>query len=318
MNANEREKSQKSEKIYTKEDFFNMLVQIYLGQMKRPSFYKDNNHYKIYELAVKTIRARIEKDPERESYYWGMFDIANRFYEFVSNPKMRDEIIKNDVKMSDFTRLYREEILGDNKRQYDMSKMFKEDYIAKAQDKKTGELRRKVLYMAKTCTPHKYADKRGNEITIEEIGKLYMEEWNGIKSDITRYRIQKLISENQYMIYEVFSNIRICDMENPEYREAVLQELLSDNNMTLANAGGYIGEIVKTPKELEGVKIGEETTTKVNSYYYKIGNEYSLEYNPTDLSAVMLHDREQKRKEKEEQKKAIDLLPGVSYPDKER
>ena len=56
---------------------------------------------------------------------------------------------------------------------------------------------------------------------------------------ITKYRITKDDKE-----YEVYSTILAEDMKiNEQYRKAVLEVLLGDNNVELSNCFGYVGTI---------------------------------------------------------------------------
>ena len=39
--------------------------------------------------------------------------------------------------------------------------------------------------------------------------------------------------------------IIIANMEDPKYRNAVIEELFSDNNLMLSKCNGYIGDIIR-------------------------------------------------------------------------
>ena len=82
-------------------------------------------------------------------------------------------------------------------------------------------------------------------------------------------------------------------MENLEYREAVLGELLSKNNIELSNTGGYIGEIVGVSKSTNEFKVGSEKTI-ASDYFYRVNSQYALTYRSEEIAAIMLQNISQK------------------------
>lgn len=286
-NNNQVEKKQQ----YTMNEFFKFLTQLYLGQMKRESFYEDNSHVHIYNEVIKFIKNKIETNSDRIEEYNKMLEVADRFYELVTNKEIREEIIKKDIRTTEFMRLYRERILGDYKRKYDMSDMINEDCIATRLDGVTAKKKKLVEFVEGNFSEHAYLNPKGHTIIIKELGKLYIEEWNGVISDISKYRIETQIGEDEYLVDEVYSNIRIIDMDNLEYRETVFNELLGDNNIMLSNTGGYIGEIINLPIELKNERVGTEKTVGGDTYFYKINENYALKYDGKDISAVMIFEQ---------------------------
>lgn len=279
-----------SKKIYTVEEFYDLLVRTFLRQARTKAYASGDMDRKLYMWAVKSIQEKIKKDPDNKEYYYKMFDIADKFYEFISLPEVRNAIISGKLDASEFDSMYKEQILGDEKRTYDMSSMFREDYLMKSDNSQTGELGRKLLFMPQKGTSHIYKDAKGNEIIIEEIGVLHMQQWNGVRSHVNKYRVQKQADNGSVDIKEVYSCISIFDMEDPKYQRAVLEELLSQNNIMLSNASGYIGEISDTPESMKG-KEGKHEKMIDGMYYYKVNDEYSLRYDGADLSAVVLHEK---------------------------
>ena len=79
-------------------------------------------------------------------------------------------------------------------------------------------------------------------------------------------------------------------MDDVQYRDAVLEELLSDDNILLSNCNGYIGEIELDPKEKEPEEQQLETSTR---FKYRIDNKYIISYNSTPLTAVIEYGIEQ-------------------------
>lgn len=307
INNSSKEKND-SKKEFTIETLFNAMVETYMGQVKRENFCNGNTSLQIYRLVISTIEKKIKEEPEKADYYNKMYEVAQKFFDLMNDPRVRDDIIKSNMKTPEFIKLYKEEILGKYKRQYDMSGLFRETYIKKADNTSQREMGKKLEYVPNSYKRCCYKDKKGNKVTIEPIGKLYIKYWNGLETHVFKYRIQKQLQGNKYLIDEVYSNISIFDMDDPEYREAVLQELLSDNNISLSNSGGYIGEISETPEQLKGNNAnGEDEKMVVGSYFYKINDRYSLKYDPEDLSSVMIYEKErakemQERKNREQQK----------------
>lgn len=84
-------------------------------------------------------------------------------------------------------------------------------------------------------------------------------------------------------------------MDNPEYRDAVLSELLGENNISLSNAGGYIGMISRQNNKLAR----REQETVAGVYTFRINDKYCIEYDSEDLSAVMLYQSELQKQNKE-------------------
>ena len=224
-----------------------------------------------------------------------MYEIADAFNKLATDPSVKDEMLRKRMQLPSFVSKYKETILGDKKRKYDMSDMFNCDFIMKVDKKNTGESGRKLVYIEKVRTPHTYTNKHGQKIVIQEMGKLCMQEWNGVKGDISKYKIRKQIANDEYEDTEVYSNISIFDMQNEKYKDAVLNELLGNRNIMLSNANGYIGEITETPNNMRKCCLHESNIG--GRYFYNMG-EFSLMYNPTDLSAVMLHEQHIKENQK--------------------
>ena len=93
-------------------------------------------------------------------------------------------------------------------------------------------------------------------------------------------------------------------MDNPEYKYAVLSELLSYNNIELSNSEGYIGEIRNVPNDSEKFEVESERENSRN-YEYRVNDKYMLVYDSTDLDAVMRYrsrEMQQGRNSKDEQR----------------
>lgn len=133
----------------------------------------------------------------------------------------------------------------------------------------------------KSVTPK---SEKGNQpypfgdTTITKMGTLTYTTFMDVKNlvGVQYYKIEKQDSKGKTFTYKVFSHINMEQMkEDDDYREAVLETLLDENNMTKTNCGGYIGtiETVERAKELED-------SVKANS-------KYALIFNSTEATAVV-------------------------------
>lgn len=116
------------------------------------------------------------------------------------------------------------------------------------------------------------------DTTITKIGSLRYTDWMGMEdlAGLPYYKIERQSKRGEISTYKVFSHINIGQMEiDSDYRSAVLDTLLDENNMTKTNCGGYIGSI-ETVEEGSGL----QDTVKANS-------RYSLVFDSTDATAVV-------------------------------
>ena len=113
---------------------------------------------------------------------------------------------------------------------------------------------------------------------IKQIGTLKFTDWMGMEdlSGLPYYKIEKKNQSGEVYTYKIFSHINIGKMQTDiDYRAAVIDTLLDENNMTKTNCGGYIGSI-ETVEEGSGL----QDTVKANS-------RYSLVFDSTDATAVV-------------------------------
>ena len=147
----------------------------------------------------------------------------------------------------------------------------------------------------------------GERIVIHYKGKLSYYDPFGVREYISCYEIIKE-KMGQSTVTEVFSNIRTAELNNPEYARAVAEFLLSDENLSLHNYGGYIGEIEKAsivqknatpipPEPIPGWNVPRQP-------------KYCIYYDPMALTAAKLLE---KQKEKDEKRPADGL--GEFEPD---
>lgn len=265
--------------------FFDTLIQGSIKALKKGQVALD----RLYSGYQTLVENQIKSTPEREQECNELLQILERSYRMFSNPEVENIILKNNVSAKQFISKYGEKLLGNNKRKYDMSDRFNPDLIA-YQDK--GKQIKGIQYVPKEGREYIYLDSEGKEISIQEIGRLHFKEWNGIGNGVSKYRVMRRFGQDVYQENEIFSNIRIVMMEDPEYREAVLEELLSRNNIQLSKTGGYVGEITELPTS-EGMKTGSEKVV-AGDYFYKVSPRYALTYHSEDIAAAMIFDAAQK------------------------
>ena len=127
---------------------------------------------------------------------------------------------------------------------------------------------------------------------ITQIGTLQYTDWKGMEdlAGLPYYKIEKQNDKGEFSTYKVFSHINLGKLDSDvDYRAAVLETLLDENNITETNCGGYIGSI-QTVTEGKGL----QDTVKANS-------KYSLVFDGTDATAVVkLRNIVKEMKEKEE------------------
>lgn len=315
---------------FNKEDFLKRLIEGCIRTTKKsPEDFK-----KLYDGYKLLIENQIKKKPDTYQTMEQLQKMLEKAYIMFSNPEFVEIIKENNVTYRQFILQYGEMFLEDDKmkdnigdktnfslntyqegeeqsahkkteklplknhvRKYNMSDRFDASMIA-SQDRDCK--RKKVKYVAKKGEEYVYTDLEGGKVSIQEIGRLYYEAWNGLKSAISKYRVIKQVSEGALQTDEIFSNIRIFEMQNPEYREAVLQELLSENNIKLSKTGGYVGEIVDTPTNDPSFKIGCEKTISTD-YFYRVNQNYTLTYQSEEIAATMLQAEIEKQQEKQKE-----------------
>lgn len=264
--------------------FLNNSIKFFMIRIKKNKETLETSYKGFRKLMENQIR--LEEGKEKE--YGELLKIFDKVYELFSDEEIRGIITKNGITAEQFVSKFGERILGDNNRTYNMSELFNESLIAKRND---GTDSRNIKYMAKPGIERSFKNFEGKQVVIQEIGILYYEEWNKIRNRVSKYRVMTQISENDYRVDEIFSNINISRMEEPEYKEAVLEELLSSNNIQLSNGKGYVGEIEPVQCNVKKLEIGQEEK-ETGSYTYRINDKYSLTYNNDALTAVILNSKE--------------------------
>lgn len=192
-----------------------------------------------------------------------------------------------------------EKVVGDRKRTYNMADKFSEDRIATRTNKKSGLPEKMVNFtpLEKVITTT-LSDDSGHQFSISKSGTLFYND-GIIEESIDKYTITKKIDDNYSQNYDVFSHIDFLKLEkDPKYKQAVLNELLSINNIELSNAGGYIGEIEDTRHQPRKLEIGEQFDNPHGFYTYQISRDFALVYDYMPLTAVILYNEKNKSQSK--------------------
>lgn len=267
---------------------YNIDKEIRLYNLLLRTYSKHQMTERNYEELLQILKNQLRKDADKLQFE-RLYAILNKFYE-------KNQEAFNNGTYQKFDKLYKESILGDNKRKYDMSSLIDEDLVLSQNGKRLYRYNK----LDKYPEPMQYVDSLGRKIQIQRLGILNFVEPNGVEDYVENYNVL-IKQDGQVCSYDVFSNINIYDMStNKEYQMAVLDELLSKNNITLSNSNGYIGKIEQNNSP-DKDKAEKEKKTKYD-YTYTINDDYQLAYDATAASAVAIYARENdKRKTDEEQ-----------------
>ena len=255
----------------------------------------DNDLLKIYQqLASANIPDKNENGELDFTKYEEKKMVIDKCYEiFRFNNRLRHLIREGKVNCNDVYVMFAEYVLGDNKRMYDMSELFDRSLIKKSQ-KDSKQLLIKLMNgeNSKQGLGHTYISDDGKKISIKQVDALLYMNSNGTSKYLYKYLINKNEKTGPEEVYTIIDVLRM-DTDD-EYKRAVLSELLSDRNIQLANAAGYIG-IIKPEKGDKGAETHVNTLSGLQAYNYQVSDNYMLEFNAEDLSAVVLYENELKK-----------------------
>ena len=296
------------------ENLLDTIVQICFGTIKTLP------EEKIEQLND-YVNKMIEKEAEEKNNFISeknksevekMQEITNAFFEFIQRPEIIEAIRHGTLNQNDLLKLSKENIMkvseqkcdtSDlhaktiiekdeeediakiNERKYDMSDLYDGTLIEK--DENEPNLKNVSLHLIEPKKINSFEfENHGERIVISNIGQLNYQEANTAHNYLNYYRINKIMPNGEEKIRDVFTDIVIADMQEIMYRKAVLEELLKDNNIELANCGGYIGKIIprKQIAEMESENIEKQTN---QYYYYPINSEYGLLYEAKEVSAAI-------------------------------
>lgn len=264
------------------------MFTMYVGKIKSGSTTDLNDNYAWLLVTLENQEKKdkegiVDKENNNENNYNKMREIIERFHNLLTRPDIAKELKETGIRDEDFVRKYKEEIFEVPTREYDMSYLKRDSIISEYANEHKKE------YITPNAKPQEieYTDSKGKTIKIANIGELHYVEWTGIKDEMSMYRVKKEKDNGEFSEHYVYSNIIVANMDEPEYRKAVLDELLSDKNINLSNAGGYIGEISYTPhKAGETVQLYTEDK-KPDIYSYRISPQYALTYTSERVTAAI-------------------------------
>lgn len=272
------------------DNLLNMILNMYWGNInsrKAPDI--EGKYFESLKL-LNFLKARGMENQDR---YDKLTLVINNIHTLFKNPKIIEMIQSKSISKGDFFRKYQEELFGDHKRKYSMADLYNQGLIARESGNHESK---KISYKEFTSkTENEYRDSEGNIIRITPLGDLTFEEFNGVRSFVTKYRVQREFEKNYFVDDIVFSSIDINRMDDEEYRQSVLEELLSENNIKLSGCEGYIGEIIKDVKQDEDdLSFSEKRSS--DGYRYRLNNNYSLSYDAATVSAVIDYENMNKDK----------------------
>lgn len=248
------------------------------------------SHLKSTYVGMVTLIGNNENPIQREEKR----KIVEKCFELFNTPEFKKKIeeIKAEknpqfsVLTRATTKVIAETVLSDKKRLYDMSDRYSEKQITQNSTE--------FIPLVNGLKSPPMTDMFGNSVTIQKVGTLRYSTQSVENESIDKYLITKTLQDSTTQEIEIFSFIDINMLaQNSEYRDTVLYELLSKNNVELSNTNGYLGEIVSTKHSKVQLKVGEQRENAEKFYRYQASKNYALIYDPQDLSAVMYHTRQQ-------------------------
>ena len=263
------------------ESLFKFMTDIFFG---RKNNLHENTINQLYNSINEMLSKQESKDSREPEKFMKMRHVINSFFALIRNPEVLEEIKSTNITKIDFMQKYREKVLGDGKRKYGMSDLYDSGLIAKAN--KWSD-RKKIEYIPSVDqVEYEFYDSKHRKVKINIEGELNYEGWNAVQSSLTEYRVEREGENGHFKEYSILSNIIIPKMEDSQYRKAVLDELLSENNIMLANCGGYVGEIIESPMDTKEELPYMQTQDRYR-YTYRIDDKYELEYDAANVSASM-------------------------------
>lgn len=261
------------------EKLINLMTETYYGRMKNLTV---ENVEEIYSNFVNLLQRdqKIITDGMKEK----MIEVSKMYMDFIKNPEIFALLKSSSISKKELKERFIRGWLGLQERKYDMSDLYNKDLILK--NDKLPNHKHVSIRTRQSAVKHCYLDEKGRRVVISDIGRLYYTEWNGSDNYLTLYKIEKENEAGQISEHMVISNIIISKMENIDYRDAVLNELLSEDNISKSMSAGYIGEIEPVDNESVEIAIGREKQNN-QSYQYRINDKYKLHYEASAVSAAI-------------------------------
>lgn len=226
---------------------------------------------------------------EKEKKERGIIELTE-----VSENRRKENLQRISELAQELTTNLSEIIFGDLKRTYDMSKLNSNSMIQTIKNP-DGSTRKAIQYRTFSGSPKEITDFLGNTISIRPIGLLTYSCHPFIGGDMYAYRISKHKNGEITMNPQtLFSDINISLLNNPDYRKAVANTLLADNNIKLSHSYGFIGNL----DIYAGSKLSDGEEKFFSGFYeYKIpGSKYTLVYEDVKIEAAKAYRDEQEKK----------------------
>ena len=220
---------------------------------------------------------------EKEKYD-NLRNIVDSFFNYITDDRVVAQVKSGKLRKKNLETNFLADIMSVPKRKFDMKDLYRTDLIASVG--KNSSTKNVRMSFKNNGQEHMYIDNNGRSYKLTDIGSIVYEEWGGIKSDLTIYQLEKKLLNGETSKDLICTRIIISEMENPKYKKAVLEELLSENNIHKSNAGIYVGQILKR-KQSNNKDLPHTEHQTTNEYTYRIDDEYVLEYDATELSAVV-------------------------------
>lgn len=267
--------------------YFRQIIKQFINKPTIESVEKEYNQL-IAGLDADTDIKNLEHNQIKKTILRDCKDTFSRSYvrEAIANAK--NSGMSNVDLVSIVTRKLCENILGDHKRHYDMSK------LSCANQLSTTKVPKLVHTDGLDIGP--LFDLQGKSIYIKHIGTLF---YDTISSDdyIFQYRVSKQINKTDIISYEIFSDFLLSALyENVGFREAVIEELFSTNNIELSFANGYVGEICKSEGSIGDEHFDKDPKTgQISRYKYQISPTHALVYDGLVIDAIKAYIRDQEK-----------------------
>lgn len=244
----------------------------------------------------KKLRSRVPDDNSSQNIVKGKI-LENCFALFQNTQAMEkfdEDKLPDEELAKKIMDTFSERILGDAKRKYDMSDKYSKGMI----DSKSFRFIPSSVYDELYLKD----DNSNAKIMLCRLGKLTYGTASIGNESIDKYAVSLLEDGIVTQSYEVFSDINFDELlKNKEYHQAVLDGLLSINNIELSNACGYIGEIDDPNTSYEQqIGVGEEVDDGYGTYRYRVSEEHHLVFESEPATAVMMWVKSQELNKKEE------------------
>lgn len=245
----------------------------------------DMRKIELYREKIKEMLDMEERqhrgEEERYSY---LKDMVDSFFDYVENEEVLADIKSGRLGKSDLQDRFLEDIMNIPKRKYDMRDLYREELISS--NRNNPDLKNVRVLLRNDGIEHIFMGDNGRRVLLTDVGTIAYEEWGGMKADLSLYQLQKERPNGVFTHDIICTRVIIPEMENPDYRNAVLKELFSDKNIKYSNASSYIGQISRIPKH-DRSDLPRTERQDTFRYTYRVDDNYVLEYDATELTAVV-------------------------------